>query len=448
MQSPSIAETAQYRCAAANTFCPEASTDHLGAWPLRTLAVKSYRFRTSETALLRRAQAVILEPGGPLPSFSGTEGISSQICSSVYLEVWHCESSVRLPMLCLECDHPIGLCRSFPVQRTQQLRRGSFLTDTTERMDRRQPGLPVTSFASFAGPSPYLPTYSCVSPPSHELELWTLLQQSLSWSIVCHASCLFTLVTLKSPRLTAVLATMNWTEGNLARHSRASKGREVLLRQKAHFAKARAGLLNANVKISPPSISAFAHSVRSSPARSHSARSKLSATSPFQKRNRYKSPLQVSHYFRHDNSHEVPTPPDVQKDQAEVEALRQKRRKLLLKGDWTGIKLQKPIEMEFSKPRASVGGPWNHSMSRHAKSKSRMRHWLDTEYNGGQGRGPRSVVKMTAHISPNQLRVRVGSRERFFGDSSNVSPRSRTCRDIDSSPYGRCDDAVILRLLF
>lgn len=177
-----------------------------------------------------------------------------------------------------------------------------------------------------------------------------------------------------------------------------------------------------------------AHS--SSPAR-HPSMSNPSGLSASKKRKRDKDPPHSSRHFQDDAALELPTPADFQRDQAEEEALRQKRRKLLLKGDWTGTTLQKPIEMEFSKPRSLHGGPWGQSKSRHTKSsKSRLRNLLSVKHGAVQNRANEERVKMARPYSPSQLRVRVASRERLLGGSSNTSPRSRTCRDGDSSPQG------------
>lgn len=237
------------------------------------------------------------------------------------------------------------------------------------------------------------------------------------------------------------LTTMNWTEGGLARHSRASKGRVVLLRQKEHFAKARSGLLNSNVKISPPSISFLAHPAASSSSLHRSSKSNNvpgCASSP-KKRTRDQDPPHSSQYFQDDTGSNLPTPADFQRHLADEDALRQRRRKLLLKGDWTGTNLQKPIQMEFSKARESHDGPWSLLGSRHARSsKDRQRRMLGIEQGLVQYRGNHHAAKPTRPVSPRHLRVRVGSRERALGGSSNASPRSRTCRDVESSPQGLC----------
>lgn len=233
---------------------------------------------------------------------------------------------------------------------------------------------------------------------------------------------------------------MNWTEGGLARHSRASKSRTVLLRQKEHFAKSRSGLLNAKVKISPPVISFLAHpSHSSSPARPHSSKHHASrSTSSSKKRPRGQDPPHRSHHFQDGAGLDLPTPDDFQKDLAEAEILCEKRRKLLLMGDWTGISLQKPIDIEFTRSRASVDDPWGQPKSRHGKSSmSRLRHMLEVSHGTAYGRTVRKIEAMDSHpFSPRQVKVRVGSREKAVGGSSNASPRSRTYRDEESSPQG------------
>lgn len=232
---------------------------------------------------------------------------------------------------------------------------------------------------------------------------------------------------------------MNWTEGNLARHSRGRKGKEVLLRQKEHFAKARSSLLNANVKISPPSISFFAHPAHSSSPTRHGF-SKLipPVSSSARKRARENGPLQTSHYFK-DATVELPSPASFQKRQGDEGDLAQKRQKLLVQGDWVGTNVQKPIQMEFTKTRASAGNPWGGSRSRHHLSKQRLRHLLGIKATDGHNRMPKPVTRSLTPITRSQLKVRVGSRERALGDgNSDSSPGSTTYRDIESSSHGTC----------
>lgn len=211
---------------------------------------------------------------------------------------------------------------------------------------------------------------------------------------------------------------MNWTEGNLNRHSRARKGKEILLRQKEHFAKVRAGLLDANVKISPPSVSFLAP-----PARPPTSgrRDALKSTSS-RKHHSDDDRLISSRYFSESNP-KFPSPARLPKQETEDEAMRQKRRKLLLKGDWVGTNVQKPIEMEFTKPRGSPSNPWGVKKSRRKASKQKLRQLTGVRHHG-HNRARLSAVDTFTPTSLRRIKVRVGSYERALGDSSNASPRS------------------------
>lgn len=226
---------------------------------------------------------------------------------------------------------------------------------------------------------------------------------------------------------------MNWTEGNLARHSRGRKGKEVLLRQKEHFAKARASLQGANAKTSPPSISFLAHRApSSSPARQrHSTSHPLSST---KKHTREDSLRQASRYFQ-DADPALPSPSSFQQDKSAEDSLRQKRQKLLDRGDWVGTSVQKPLQMEFSQPRVSFGNPWGAPRTRRHASKQRLRHLLGIKASDRQNMVPQPVIRIMPPVTRSQLRVRVGSRERTLGGSSSTSPHSRSYRDVESSTH-------------
>lgn len=229
---------------------------------------------------------------------------------------------------------------------------------------------------------------------------------------------------------------MNWTEGILARHSRGRKGKEVLLRQREHFAKARSSFLNANVKISPPSISLFAHTAHSSPTARRQS-STPDVTSSSRRRTTSDGPLHTSQYFQ-TPSLELPSPGSFRNDQPEEDVLRRKRQKLLQKGDWVGTNVQKPIQMEFSKPRSSTGNPWGTSRTRHQPSKQRLRHLLGIKAPSRHDRAAEPVFRAVAPFAQSNLRVRVGSQERSFTRGSTTSPRSRGYGDVGSLLQGMC----------
>lgn len=208
---------------------------------------------------------------------------------------------------------------------------------------------------------------------------------------------------------------MNWTEGNLNRHSRARKGKETLLRQKEHFAKIRAGL-DANVKISPPSVSLLAF-----PARLPFRRDALTATSS--RKHQSDDRLMSSRYFS-ESRPKLPSSIRLPEQEMGDEAMRQKRRKLLLKGDWVGTNVQKPIEMEFMKPRGSPSNPWGVKKSRRQASKQKLRRLVGVTHDEGRNRARLRAADTFTPTSLRRIKVRVGSYERALGGSSNTSPRS------------------------
>lgn len=224
---------------------------------------------------------------------------------------------------------------------------------------------------------------------------------------------------------------MNWTEGNLARYSRQRKHKEGFLRQREHFARVRSGLLNPKTIISPPSISLFARAPYSiSPVFPLAAQTMPSASSP--KRPQDVVSSENSKYFTNINV-EFPDPVSSQKEQAEAEALRQKRQKLLMKSDWVGTDLQKPMQLEFSKPRTSLGNPWGSSRSSRHSSKQKFRHLLGLNTNNDQAMAAKTVAKAAIPVSRGQLRIRVGAREKVLGGTSSRSPHCENYRDVDAS---------------
>lgn len=240
---------------------------------------------------------------------------------------------------------------------------------------------------------------------------------------------------------------MNWTEGTLVRHSRSSKGREVLLHQKEHFAKARASVLNPQVKTSPPSISFLTHPAHSSPTH-HSSDIEISISHASKKIVGGFRPFRRKQSSQKDDGLEFYTIAGFQQGPVEEDVLRQKRRKLLLKGDWTVINSQTSINMELPKPRESSSGPWAHSKSRQTKSNRSMRRVLGIKYDVEHTVGLKARVNHMGPASPTQMRIRVGSRERVFGGSFNVSARSKTCRDVESSSPGTCGVSFSKRVFF
>ncbi|KAF2963480.1 hypothetical protein GQX73_g10095 [Xylaria multiplex] len=129
---------------------------------------------------------------------------------------------------------------------------------------------------------------------------------------------------------------MNWTEGSLARHSRGRQRNVLIARQKQHFAKARSNLLNGAYKAAPVSISFLqSKSASQSPRRvlSHRDYNHTSSTPPSPLVDR-DPPREYPTYQRDDDYDTLP--PDLDR-----------RRRLLEKPDWAGLRLQEPLDISF-----------------------------------------------------------------------------------------------------
>ncbi|KAI0417234.1 hypothetical protein F5X98DRAFT_164044 [Xylaria grammica] len=129
---------------------------------------------------------------------------------------------------------------------------------------------------------------------------------------------------------------MNWTEGSLARHSRGRRRNALIARQKQHFAKARSSLLNGRPKKAPVSISflpseSISASSRHGPShRDHDSKPSTSS-SPFIDR----EPQRERPTDRRDNGREA-SPKNLDR-----------RRRLLERSDWAGLRLQEPLDISF-----------------------------------------------------------------------------------------------------
>ncbi|KAI0393259.1 hypothetical protein F5Y17DRAFT_466981 [Xylariaceae sp. FL0594] len=128
---------------------------------------------------------------------------------------------------------------------------------------------------------------------------------------------------------------MNWTEGTLARHSRGRARNALIARQKQHFAKARANLLNNRAQKPPLTISFLPpEAISGSPQRS--------------------LPIQVSHeeqstapsFMPWQADRGRPSYPPSNTDATGCADF-EKRRRLLEKSDWAGLHLQEPLHISF-----------------------------------------------------------------------------------------------------
>ncbi|KAI1156466.1 hypothetical protein F4825DRAFT_296726 [Nemania diffusa] len=130
---------------------------------------------------------------------------------------------------------------------------------------------------------------------------------------------------------------MNWTEGSLARHSRRRQRNTLIARQKQHFANARRNLLNGQVKQGPTTISFLtSRLISESPGRAASSRNYQDAPpTPLLSLKRKREPRrEYPPYLPEDGHGAVPTHLD-------------RRKRLLEKSDWAGLRLQEPLDISF-----------------------------------------------------------------------------------------------------
>ncbi|KAH8911022.1 hypothetical protein BR93DRAFT_975082, partial [Coniochaeta sp. PMI_546] len=221
---------------------------------------------------------------------------------------------------------------------------------------------------------------------------------------------------------------MNWTEGKLARHSRARQGKQskqTRLRQKEHFAKARAGLLpNASHHI-PPSQPLFScgasHPDEVSPFRATLHHTVASGDNPERLKRRRSSPSthgfksvdQTSSAYNLNHGKDGSRIPDaLSLGQLDDTAIREKRQKLLREHDWAGIRMQKPIPVRFEQ-RISGASRW---ATRHRSKAGGTRHQISMGYDQTKG-----VNDSITHPHRGQhVYITVGSQEVRLGGGSSV----------------------------
>lgn len=218
---------------------------------------------------------------------------------------------------------------------------------------------------------------------------------------------------------------MNWTEGNLARHSRSRQphGKEELLQQKQHFAKARSKPVVKKSPLSDLYSSSFApHIPHISRRAVHNFRSSHAPSSPIgklpqaqrgQKRVRGseedgEEPSGSSRYFGQTDGTAG------RREQSSVDAddiiLAKKRRRLLTQGEWTQHNLQKPVSL-LSSTSSSCKKIWrNPGRFRLSSSRQLPRSRRDRDRNN---------PRLPEFASQSSIRIRIGSQvNRHEGSSS------------------------------
>ena len=232
---------------------------------------------------------------------------------------------------------------------------------------------------------------------------------------------------------------MNWTEGNLARHtrSRITRGKETLLRQKKYFAKVRSGFANTTAK-DGPSASIGNESVPRPPQFLGSKRrpSTQSLSPASQKRRRRDtSSVQsvtalptVSGYFHSGSSDGRRRQHLGPQDNEDPQDLEKKRHRLLMRGDWVGVKMQKPIPVTFPRERRN-GRVWDRSRR---SSCVKPRHVLGDQLD--KMRRNREANPFPNINGQQDVRVRIGSQVK---ESSSGSGVGRLRLGDNTSPISR-----------
>jgi hypothetical protein len=236
---------------------------------------------------------------------------------------------------------------------------------------------------------------------------------------------------------------MNWTEGKLARHSRARQSKQTILRQKEHFAKARAGLLP-NASNIPPSFPLFPATISLQPdisdgppihqtltlgnitGRSLAGKRRRSTPSPTRQAS---GSCPVSSHQFDPKTNEPLEAQAVTAGALEGNAIQEKRRKLLGENDWAGIRMQKPIPVRFDQS-ASGEKKWS---SRQRCAADRSRHLI-------RGRHDQQR-KVSANIGPRHrkqdVRITVGSQEVRLGQGSSVRQSGHSSVALEGRPAYR-----------
>lgn len=223
---------------------------------------------------------------------------------------------------------------------------------------------------------------------------------------------------------------MNWTEGNLARHSRGKSAKDdVLKRQKQYFARARTRLLN-GVANPNPAIFPFPETRHDQPSghgnpfsrgdRPRAAKRRRDDDTIYHSRNKSTgTPMRNQDVLLHSNAK---TPAQAQAPtegfQEEIDSLR-KRRKLLGKTDWAGLSMQQPLELTFPGIR-QPGQRWGKPDGPRMPYQARVRH----AHAADQSDPDITISRKYQGPSSPRIRVHIGSQRMSHGTDS-VSRRSK-----------------------
>lgn len=236
---------------------------------------------------------------------------------------------------------------------------------------------------------------------------------------------------------------MNWTEGNLARHSRGRQRNKLAERQKQHFAKARNSLLHNATKQSPMTIPAF--------DRGHTGDRQRQTRAPGVSSRHYSGPSRHEYSNNHpkeqvnpslgatldsrDHIHSFKTkqmerhlssemvsfekkrPRDSELDSTDDDhsgLLLEKKRRLLGRADWVGLSMQQPLEIVFPGQWDLNDGPrWSKAVENQSSRRTRkVRHFASRSPTDDNIQGlNRNLGSARQHDQGLPLRIQIGSQE-------------------------------------
>ena len=217
---------------------------------------------------------------------------------------------------------------------------------------------------------------------------------------------------------------MNWTEGNLARHTHGRRWKENETRQREFFAKGRLLVKPEKAPISisfPPSVPLKHSSPSSRRSSSHGPRPAARAVSSRNPRSSSRrdqvsrEPRQSPQRTRHGpRSLKRKVPPLLGHPGHDAESLdvEAKRIRLLERPDWARVGIQKPLLMNFP-AHGNTSKRVNHS--KHSQQPATRSHFFEP-ISSDRGRS-------STHDHNHDIRVRIGSQEFRHGVSSSESPQ-------------------------
>lgn len=229
---------------------------------------------------------------------------------------------------------------------------------------------------------------------------------------------------------------MNWTEGNLARHSRGQAAKENHRLQKQHFHKARNRLLSRNLPRSPVKISFLNRGQASQPARAQGCSVSPPTVLPsarypdarlpwfgaqvkqdiLGKENSTQSdggdirafgettgPFNV--YRKH------PLLADIVAEEDRTSWGWEKRQRLLSEPDWTGLETQRPLNLLFHGQVRASSGPWGNRRGQpQVYSGPKYIANFANRYGAKEQREPCHGLKLGT-LATHPIRIQIGSQD-------------------------------------